>query len=63
MTGEEYRQLRDDLNFTQLELAKALDIYPSTVARRERYGVIGSEAEMAIRSLVAAKDTAQTGAE
>ena len=63
MTGEEYRQLRDDLNFTQLELANVLGIYPSTVARREKYGVIDSEAEMAIRSLVAAKDTAQTGAE
>ena len=63
MTGEEYRQLRDDLNFTQLELAKALDIYPSTVARREKSDEIDSEAEMAIQSLVAAKDTAQTGAE
>ncbi len=58
MTGEEYRDLRDELHYTQLELANALGIYPSTVARREKSGAIDSEAEMAIRSLVAAKETA-----
>ena len=63
MTGDEYRDLRDELHFTQLDLANALGVYPSTVARRERFGVIDSEAEMAIRSLVAAQETAQPGAE
>ena len=63
MTGQEYREIRDELDLTQLQLANALGIYPSTVARREKSDEIDSEAEMAIRSLVAAKDTAQTGAE
>ena len=61
MTGEDYRELRDELHFTQLELANALGIYPSTVARRERFGVISAEAEVAIRSLVPAKRTVRTG--
>lgn len=63
MTGNEYRELRAELDLTQLQLAIALGIDPSTVARREKSDAIDSEAEMAIRSLVAAKETAQAGAE
>ena len=63
MTGEEYRELRSELDLTQLQLAIVLKIDPSTVARREKSGAIDSEAEMAIRSLVAAKETAKAGAE
>lgn len=63
MTGEEYRELRVELDLTQLQLANALGIDPSTVARREKSGAIDSETEMAIRSLVDAKETAQSGAE
>lgn len=61
MTGKEYRALRDQLDFTQLQLANALGVYPSTVARRERSDVIDSEAEMAIRSLVPAEEAAAPG--
>ena len=63
MTGEEYKQLRDQLGLTQARLANELNIDQSTVARRESSASpIDTEAEIAIRSLVAAKETAQTGA-
>ena len=55
MTGEEYKQLRDQLGLTQARLANELNIDQSTVARRENSASpIDTEAEMSIRSLVAA---------
>ena len=63
MTGKAYRELRAELDLTQLQLAIALGIDPSTVARREKSDAIDSEAEMAIRSLVAAKKLAEAVAD
>ncbi len=63
MTGDEYRELRQEIGLTQLQLANALDIDPSTVARREKSDEIVTEAEIAIRSLRDFKtETAPTGA-
>ena len=64
MTGDEYKQLRDDLKLTQSQLAYLLNIDQSTVARRENSSSpIDTEAEISIRSLVPSKETAQPGAE
>ena len=53
MTGEEYKQLRDQLGLTQARLANELNIDQSTVARRENSASpIDTEAELAIRSLL-----------
>ena len=53
MTGEEYKQLRDQLGLTQARLANELNIDQSTVARRENSASpIDTEAEIAIRSLL-----------
>lgn len=63
MTGDEYRRLRDELRFTQAQLANALDIDQSTVARRENSASpIDTEAEIAIRSLRQTAEAEPTGA-
>lgn len=59
MTGIEYAVMRDDiLDLTQVELAAAVGVSPSTIASREQQPDkdVPTEAEMAIIHLVAVKD-------
>jgi DNA-binding XRE family transcriptional regulator len=54
MTGKEYAVMRDDvLDLTQVELAAAVGVSPSTIAAREQQPDkdVSSEAEMAIISI------------
>lgn len=64
MTGTEYAVMRDDiLDLTQVELAAAVGVSPSTIASREQQPDkdVPTEAEMAIRSLLPAEEAAQAG--
>ena len=53
MTGADYAKLRNELRLTQVELAAAVGVSPSTVAAREQQPekAVSSEAVAAIRLL------------
>ena len=53
MTGREYAELRKSLGLTQVELAAAVGVAPSTVSAREQHPDldIPNEARLAIESV------------
>lgn len=61
MTGLEYKELRQSADMTQLQVAIALEVDPSTIQRREREGV-PFEQELALRAVIEQREAAATGA-
>lgn len=48
MTGQEYRDLREQKGLTRLQLANLLEVDPSTIQRREALDEVPKENELAI---------------
>ena len=59
MTGQDYRALRIGQGWTQLKLAILLEVYPSTITRREAADSITTEQELAIRRLIREAEAAE----
>ena len=53
MDGDDYRTLREELGWTQAQLAATLEVSREVVSRREKpTAIIKKEAELALRGLV-----------